>query len=103
MKAVKANLRFDSVTVGGKGSGFDNNLVALFRRTIKRNHHEVKVRGKRIHHDDFCWIGADNASHVLGQKAVIRHPGMTSVEMGLYAELRPVLQLLLDIFARGLR
>ena len=48
-------------------------------------------------------LRAHDAGHVLRQQAVIGHPGMTAVKVGFHAELRPILQFLLDVFARSFR
>ena len=97
------NLRFHGVLIGGKRVGFDEYFVSLRGWAVKRNHHEVQVHGERIHYNHFDGKSADQAGNRLGEDLVVGHPGIARVKMRIHAEPRPLLQLPLDVFARGFR
>src|SRR3974377_921270 len=77
--------------------------MTLRRGTGERHHHQVEVHRERIHHHHFDWLCADDSGHVVGQQAMVRHPGITPVEMRFHSELCPSLELLLDVGGCSLR
>ena len=42
---MKLNLGLDRILVGGKRPALHQDLVAIWRRAVKRHHHQVKVAG----------------------------------------------------------
>src|ERR1022692_1102601 len=94
---METNLRLHGVLIGGKGSTLYNNFVLPLRWTVKRNHHQVKVYGQRIHHHNFEWLRSYQFRGLFSKELVVGHPWVPCLEMALHAKLSPVLQFLVNV------
>ncbi len=103
IEAVEAHLRFDRVAIGRERMLLDQDRRPLARRPVEADHHEVQVRGQRVHRDDFARLRADERREILAHERVIRHPRMPAVEMRFDGELFPVVELGDDRLARRAR
>ena len=54
-----ADLGFDCVVVGRKGFAFEDDLVAVFGRTVEGRHEQVEVGRERFHHGYFAGESTD--------------------------------------------
>ena len=59
-QAVKAQLGAESVEIGRKGLGFDQEFVPLLIRAKETDHQEVKVGCQAIHGHHFFCLGPND-------------------------------------------
>ncbi len=102
IEPVVAQVRLDRVGVRRKHRIFHKHLVALLGRAEERNHHQVQVDGEAVHHHHLAEVRANQCGARLAKQFVVAIPRALPLEMGVHAELRPGVQLLVDDGARGL-
>src|ERR1700690_2363219 len=90
IEAVKLNLGFYGVLIGGKGVGFDDDFISFAGGAVERNHHAVEIYGEGVHHYNFGWESADEAGGGGGEKFDVWDPGLGAVEMSFDGQDFPI-------------
>ncbi len=103
IKPMKPDLRLRSILVGRKSIGLDDNLVTCGGGPVERDHHEMKIDGEAVHHDNFNRPCTDESRRLPGQQFMIGHPGMLRVEMPFNPKSGPIGELLFHVLLYGFR
>jgi len=84
-----------------KGVRLNDNLVALRRRPIEGNHHQVQIDGEGVHRHDLRGAGPDQFRKRGRERFVIGDPRPPGTVVAPDGELPPVGQFLFDQLRRG--
>ena len=96
-------LRSHRVAVGRKRAGLHQDRAAFGGRSVETHHHQMQVRGERIHRDHFQRLRADHVGQRIADEGVIGHPRRGFEEVALDAVARPLVHHFVDAGARALR
>jgi hypothetical protein len=103
IEAVKAQLGFHRVSVGGKGVPLDQDLAARPFGPEKADHHEMEIDGERVHDRNFVGLRPKQVRQGRAELFALLHPGLFALEMPPHRQVPPGSQVFPDCGRNGFR